>query len=787
MEHSVSQIHIDSERHFIMSTTINLLLYTAVFGPMAAGILSYLLGRFQKDLRSRFADLVTGLTFGLFLYLFWQMLTSGQNGSSMLPVRADIPEICGMGLHFTLDGFRALYGMIAAFMWFMSTLFSREYLSHYRNRNRYYLFLLVTLGATEGVFLSADFYTTFIFFEIMSLTSYVWVAHDEKREALRAAGTYLAVAVIGGLVMLMGIFLLYDVTGTLFFDELTGLYSAYGTAANDLQTAAVTQKWGAGTAGASSAMTQLWIAGFCLLFGFGAKAGAFPLHIWLPKAHPVAPAPASALLSGILTKAGMYGILILTAYLFLGNTAWSNMILLLGVCTMVVGAVLALFSVDLKRTLACSSVSQIGFILVGVGMSGLMGAENLIAVRGSLLHMVNHSLIKLTLFMAAGVVYMNVHTLDLNALRGFGRRKPLLHYIFLMGALGIGGVPLWNGYISKTLIHESIVEYTELVRNGSIAAVASMSALAGTDTLFSAGTLQWIEWAFLISGGLTVAYMTKLYVALFVEKNTDAAVQEKYDTLNGKYMNKVSAAALTISASLLPLMGFFPYAVMDRLSQMGQGFMNVEETELTVSYFSVTNLKGAAISLVIGAVVYAVVVRLWMMRPVETTRTANTVKNPEDAKESTQKQQERNPRRKYVNRWNSYLDLEDRFYRPLLLQVLPFLCGMVCRVLDSLVDTVVVLLRKTVYRDSKLPQELPEGTAFTHLCACIASTFQQIGNLTYRRKRPAHVDYDHKFAMIHEEWAENSTMIARSMSFGLLLFCIGLILMIAYLFVMDIF
>ena len=770
-----------------MSTTINLLLYTAVFGPMAAGILSYLLGRFQKDLRSRFADLVTGLTFGLFLYLFWQMLTSGQNGSSMLPVRADIPEICGMGLHFTLDGFRALYGMIAAFMWFMSTLFSREYLSHYRNRNRYYLFLLVTLGATEGVFLSADFYTTFIFFEIMSLTSYVWVAHDEKREALRAAGTYLAVAVIGGLVMLMGIFLLYDVTGTLFFDELTGLYNVYGAAANDLQTAAVTQKWGAGTVSASSAMTQLWIAGLCLLFGFGAKAGAFPLHIWLPKAHPVAPAPASALLSGILTKAGMYGILILTAYLFLGNTAWSNMILLLGVCTMVVGAVLALFSVDLKRTLACSSVSQIGFILVGVGMSGLMGAENLIAVRGSLLHMVNHSLIKLTLFMAAGVVYMNVHTLDLNALRGFGRRKPLLHYIFLMGALGIGGVPLWNGYISKTLIHESIVEYTELVRNGSIAAVASMSALAGTDTLFSAGTLQWIEWAFLISGGLTVAYMTKLYVALFVEKNTDAAVQEKYDTLNGKYMNKVSAAALTISASLLPLMGFFPYAVMDRLSQMGQGFMNVEEMELAVSYFSLTNLKGAAISLVIGAVVYAVVVRLWMMRPVETTRTANTVKNPEDTKESTPKGQDRNPRRKYVNRWNSYLDLEDRLYRPLLLQVLPFLCGMVCRVLDSLVDTVVVLLRKTVYRDSKLPQELPEGTAFTHLCACIASTFQQIGNLTYRRKRPAHVDYDHKFAMIHEEWAENSTMIARSMSFGLLLFCIGLILMIAYLFVMDIF
>ena len=373
-----------------MNTSTEILIYSTIFGPMAAAILCYVIGRFGKDMRSRFADVVTGVAFGIFLYLFLRTQVQDTTGGL-----ATIPYICGMGLHFTLDGFRAMYGMIAAFMWFMSTLFSKEYLSHYHNRNRYYLFLLLTLGATEGVFLSADFYTTFIFFEVMSFTSYVWVAHDEKKEALRASATYLAVAVIGGLVMLMGIFLLYHVTGTLFFDELIGASASYGLINSQ-----------------SSANTQLWIAGLCLLFGFGAKAGAFPLHIWLPKAHPVAPAPASALLSGILTKAGMYGILILTAYLFLGSTTWGTLILLLGVCTMVVGAVLALFSIDLKRTLACSSVSQIGFILVGVGMSGLLGAENLMAVRGSLLHMINHSLIKLALFMAAGVVYMNVHKLD---------------------------------------------------------------------------------------------------------------------------------------------------------------------------------------------------------------------------------------------------------------------------------------------------------------------------------------------------------------------------------------
>lgn len=739
---------------------MNILIYSIVFLPMAAAFIGYMIGRYQKNARSYFADIITGITFALSLYQFVQTLTQG-----MSDILVEIPYVCGMGLHFTLDGFRAMYGMIAAFMWFMSTLFTKEYLDHYRNRNRYYLFLLLTLGATEGVFLSADFYTTFIFFEIMSLTSYMWVAHDEKKESLRAAATYLAVAMIGGLVMLMGIFLLYDATGTLFFDDLVNAYLTYGLFGS-----------------LSTTSAQIWMAGLCMLFGFGAKAGAFPLHIWLPKAHPVAPAPASALLSGILTKAGMYGVLILTSYVFLGVNAWGSLILILGVCTMIIGAVLALFSIDLKRTLACSSVSQIGFILVGVGMSGLLGEENLLAVRGSMLHMVNHSLIKLALFMAAGVVFMNVHKLDLNEIRGFGHNKPLLNFIFLMGALGIGGVPLWNGYISKTLIHESIVEYIELVGEGL------------TYSMFGIGILHAIEWAFLISGGLTVAYMTKLYVAIFIEKNADTAVQTSYDALKGKYMNKVSSFALTVSAVLLPIMGFLPHIVMDGLADMSQGFILTQDSmsneTLSVAYFSLTNLKGAVISLVIGILVYLLVVRMWMMRP---SSVSNEMADNRDVVSHSVSGsaiffvRKKSASKEYVNRWSKHLDLENLIYRPVLLRILPFVFGVLCRVLDSFVDSLVVFLRKTLYKDSKLPYELPEGTPLTHMTACIAAFFRRIGNKTFRRKHPVSVDYDHKFAMIHEEWAENRTMIARSMSFGLLLFCIGLLAMIGYLFIMDIF
>lgn len=683
------------------------------------------------------ANIMTGITFVLCGLLAVLMLTGRTNGSAF-----EIPYVCGLGLHFQTDGFRALYGTIAAFMWFMSTLFSGEYFArhekmepgHDHHLGRYYVFLLVTLAATEGVFFSADFFTTFVFFEIMSFTSYVWVAQDEKPESLRAGATYLAVAVIGGLVMLMGIFLLYDVTGTLFFDDLVNAYGNYGLVSSQ-----------------HDALSKIWTAGLCLLFGFGAKAGAFPLHIWLPKAHPVAPAPASALLSGILTKAGMFGILILTSYLFLGNAAWGGLILMLGVLTMVVGAVLAIFSIDLKRTLACSSVSQIGFILVGVGMSGLLAEKNATALRGSLLHMVNHSLLKLVLFLAAGVVFMNVHKLDLNDIRGFGRKKPLLHYIFLMGALGIGGMPLWNGYVSKTLIHESIVEYVFAINAGIIPA------------FFGTSFMRAVEWIFLASGGLTVAYMLKLYICLFWEKNADAAVQKHFEDMRGNYMNRTSAFALTLSATLLPIGGFLPGIVMDRIADMGQGFLHAAEAE-SVSYFSIGNLRGALISSIIGVLLYVCFVRPLLQK-----------KSADDTI------------RYYVNRWPAWLDLENLIYRPVLLQILPFICGVVCRFLDSLVDTVVVILRKTIYRDEKLPHERFEGTLFTHLCACIANAFQELLNHTLLRKQPKHTDYEHKLALMQEEFGENTTLIARSMSFGLLLFCVGLILTVAYLFVKDIF
>ena len=707
---------------------MNGLIDLLVFMPMAAALLSYLLGRKTKAGRNAFVGAVVVLEF-LFSLL---LAVKGQGTESVLP------GICGMGLRFTVDGFRAVYVVIAAFMWMVTGLFSPDYFAHYRNRNRYYLFQLVTLGATEGIFLSADLYTTFVFFEIMSLASYVWVAQDEKEEALKAASTYLAVAVIGGLVMLMGLFLLYHQTGTLMIGALP----------------------------AACAGKNVYAAAACLFVGFGAKAGAFPLHIWLPKAHPVAPAPASSLLSGILTKAGIFGILVISCKLLVRDEAWGTFTLLIGVVTMFLGAALALFSVDFKRTLACSSVSQIGFILVGVGMIGLLGEENLLAVRGTFLHMVNHSVFKLVLFLVAGVIYRNTHKLDLNQIRGFGRKKPLLMAIYLMGALGIGGIPGWSGYVSKTLLHESIVEYLE-------AGVAA-------SRFFTAGSMRGIEWVFLISGGLTVAYMCKLFAAVFLEKNEDAAVQKAYDE-NKSYMKPLSAGVLALSAVIIPVLGLLPYFTMDRLADLAQGFMGAAHEGHQVHYFTWTNLKGGLISIAIGAAVYVVVARSWMMK------------------------KRANETRYYVNRWPGKLDLEERLYRPLLLKVLPGIFGRLCAVLDNMadvavrvlkavasflagvldvaVDGVVVLLRKTIYADSPNRGELEEGNQMTHVLGVFLNKLEQLLNKTIWRNHQHKRDFEHWFVLKYAAFKENTTVIGRSLSYGLVLFCIGLCATLVYLLV----
>ena len=710
-----------------------MLIATIVFGPFIGAAAAAAIGKRHEKAGEYAALFLTVLILGLTLVLCAGAETGtlypGAEKGTVSPAAESaaalfvIPGIfSGSGLTFSVTGFRAVYAVITALMWVGTTLFSPEYFAHEReNLGRYRFFVLFTLGAVEGVMLSADLMTAFIFFEVLSFTSFTWVIHEETWDAIRAGYTYLFVAVIGGLLLFMGLVLLQNEAGTLSF---AGLFEALT---------------GVGSTADSASKPQVLAAGVLILLGFGAKAGMFPLHIWLPKAHPAAPSPASALLSGILTKVGVYGILMTALYVLAGDYRFGLIVLAAGMITMLLGAVLALFSVNLKRTLACSSMSQIGFILTGISVTVLMGAAGeheavMTALSGTVQHMINHSLLKLTLFMCAGVVVMNLHHLTLDEIRGWGRNKTPLKIAFALGGLGISGVPLFNGYISKTLLHEGIVEAIHGMREVQEMGLATIDAVTARNI---SDLLQVGEWIFLFSGGLTFAYMLKLFICIFVEKNRYADVQEEFDS-SSKCMNGVSTAAILGSSLFMVILGMPP--VTKRLLSFALGDGKIME----FAAFTPENLKGSAISLVIGGLVYLVVVRHVLFR--------------EDS---------------YVDLWPRDLDLEERVYRPALTKWIPG----------------VLLAAASVPGENK---------ALTPVCVYAFKLFEGIMQLAAistdglilglrrtvlreKKVRRAGVGRMSRLRMLREGTSEAAAPILRNFTFSLLMTCLGILIILGVL------
>ncbi|MBO4686577.1 MAG: sodium:proton antiporter [Lachnospiraceae bacterium] len=703
--------------------------------PLAGGLLSCALkpaerkfGERGKMISAGVLFVVLAAVFGLSLWAF-AAVTKGAEDLTLY-----VPDVCGYGLNLTVDGFRAVYLTVASFAWLVSGVFYAWYGSHDASALRYQVFTMVTLSCTLGVLLSADLFTLFIFFEGMSLASYVWVAHERTAEAIRASKTYLTVAVIGGMVLLMGIFLLYREAGTLFINNLTLRYYF----AENPHTA--------------------WAAGLCLLFGFGAKAGGWPLHIWLPKAHPEAPASASALLSGILTKTGVFGIFAVCGRYFLYNADWGRLVFWIGIVTMLVGAVRALGSIDIKHMLACSSVSQIGFILVGIGAAGIMESENAMAVTGSILHMLNHSAFKLILFLCAGIVVHRLHTRDFNKIRGFGRNHYGLMILMLIASLGIAGIPIFSGYVSKTLIHESIVEIYH----------------AG-----GSGIYKFAEHLFLLAGGCTFAYMVKLFVVLFV-REPSPEVQAAELGRGPKDMPRASMVLLFATAFLIFIFGAMPEVSMIPIGRLASDVLPYGTLHHVPEFFGPECLKGFVYTVAYGLLILGVETVLVRRKRVSLRTT------PE-----------------YVDRMEKLPTLEDNLYRPLLFRVFPAVFGTLMRglekfteytaigvlgfckavlaVCDKVVDALILLLRRTVLAPVVEQRSITLAEAICNPIGHIGNGFRKLWNLTFGRKSPKEGDCVEAINRARVGIADSVKLVSRSLSYGLMTFCIGLLILMVYL------
>jgi len=434
----------------------------------------------------------------------------------------------------SMDPLSALFALIVSVGAVAAVLYSRGYLAHYLGRKSpahislHYTALATMFYAMLGVVTSEGGFSFLFFWELMTVASFLLILFDaERREVRRAALAYVIMMHVGFALLLIGFVRLDSVCGSADF-ALLGEYFR----------------------------TQPALPLFVVfLAGFGMKAGMFPMHVWLPEAHPAAPSHVSALMSGVMIKTGVYGILRVTAQIAdLPTLRTAGLILLVaGIVTGLWGVILAAAQNDVKRLLAYSSIENIGIVLIGLGIAALgkSSGNQLAAIcglSGALLHTLNHSLFKSLLFFGAGNILSQTHTTSLDALGGLGRHMPVTGLLFLAGTTAICALPPLNGFVSELLIYLGMLD-----------GIAS-----GSDVLASAAGLA----ALALIGGVVILAFTKLYGTVFLGAPRTHEVAEASEVDNFR----IAAMALPLAGILF--IGLFPQTAVSAVTRAAGFFIH---------------------------------------------------------------------------------------------------------------------------------------------------------------------------------------------------------------------
>lgn len=502
------------------------------------------------------------------------------------PVEYYLPNVMGTGLYLKVEMLQFYLIALTAVIWSVVMLYSTFYLTKHRNRNRYYFCYLLTCSFTFGIFMSENLVNLFTFFEAMTFSSYILIIHDEDDFSHQAGLSYLAMAITGGLVMLMGILIAFDYTNTLLISELAVKIKTLDIGIQRL-------------------------IGGLIVFGFGVKSSMFPLHTWLSKAYVAAPTPATAVISGVLLKTGLYGMFVASTVL-IADPMISYAVIVLGSINMLLGGFLAMNQRNVKRIIAYSSMSQAGFMIVGIGLIGLLKDQSGIAFIATVLFMINHAVAKVLLFLVIGVIVYWIKELSLTHIWGFGRNQMLLKILFLIGVLGTIGFPGFNGFTSKTLLHEAIIEAREGLNSNFFMALEGCYYLAST---------------------MTVAYMLKIYIALFVSKN------KVYELRPKKELSFKGTLPVVLLSMAVVAIGLFPEKLITPLLLYAKS--NGHVLHEMPHFYTMETIGSSMAILFAGMVLYIVYIRTLLVR-------------------------EEDGERVYLNHTLNWFSIEDDLYKPVL-------------------------------------------------------------------------------------------------------------------------
>ena len=334
-----------------------------------------------------------------------------------------------IGIDMRLDGLATLLLLSVNIVGFAVSLYSVDYMRRFTARSHFYSLFLLMVAGMNGVILAGDLFNLYVFLEVAAIASYSLVAFGCAHEELEASFKYIVLGSLSSALILTGVALVYGITGTLNLAHIAARITETGMD------------------------TPLLLAFGLFICGFSFKAALVPFHAWLPDAHPAAPAPVSAMLSGVLIKAiGIY-VLARLAFNVFGITGNElSLLRWLGLLSMVAGGLLAVGQKDIKRLFAYSSISQVGFMVLGLGLGTPLG------LVGGLYHLVNHAFFKSLLFLNAGAVEYATGTRKLKNLGGLNRQLPVTAATSLVGSMSIAGVPPFNGFWSKLIIVLACVE-----------------------------------------------------------------------------------------------------------------------------------------------------------------------------------------------------------------------------------------------------------------------------------------------------------------------------------------
>ncbi len=395
--------------------------------PLVTAALLPLIGKISKRV---LPDLLANAVFLLLLVL---ATTAGRQVISQGPTFKQLSWLGEpVGITVAVDGFSLFMLMAISLLTLCIGLFSINYMERYGSKASYYALLLMMVAGMNGLVLVTDLFNIYLFLEVAAIASYALVAYGLEHDELEASFKYLMLSVIASAAILISIAVLFGMTGSLGF---------------------------AAVADGLRRLDARFVVGFCsalFIMGFGLKAALIPFHAWLPDAHPSAPAPISAILSGLLIKvSGVYALTRIFFSVFGLTPALSQVLMYLGAVSIVIAAFLALGQKDIKRLLAYSSISQVGYVVLGIGIGTPLG------IAGGLFHLFNHALAKGLLFLNSGSVQQATGTRNLEEMGGLAKRMPVTAATSLVGSLSIAGVPPLSGFWSKLIIIMALVQAKE--------------------------------------------------------------------------------------------------------------------------------------------------------------------------------------------------------------------------------------------------------------------------------------------------------------------------------------